>query len=247
MAVPDAPRVHTHSSSQPAGVSSSGFRTFDGYPYLVTRVVPTFYHLILLPADVSPDTLRDLARSQVRANHLPTCLVLGEDLCLYLAPEGGETVSEGIPRGGILVTDRLLLSTPIPRSTELAERCHWLQAFLETGPRTGALFEDLTKGGRLATPDEQVRLAGRSPSGVPNGLERCRRCGEWRGECLDPSEQFLGRLMRVHCRCENWNRCARCGERLYARRLNANYLNPDDGHIWHVPGFCALDHACNPK
>jgi hypothetical protein len=218
---------------------------FDDYPYLVTRVVPTFYHLILLPADVSPDILRELARSQVRANHLPTCLMLGEDLCLYLDPEGREAVSRDIPRGGILVTDQLLLSKPIRRSAELAARRHWLQAFLETGPRNGSLFGDLTKGGRPATPDEQARLAGKGPGGVPNGLEHCHRCGEWRGECLDPSEQFLGQLMQVHCACENWNRCARCGECLYTRRLNANYFNPEDGLIWHVPGFSAFNHSCN--
>ncbi len=192
MAMPNSSRLHTDSSSQPAGPRWNGFRTFDGYPYLVTRVVPTLYHVILLPAELAPDRWRDLARSQVRANRLPSCLVLSEDLCLYLDSGIGETVSQDIPRGGILITDRLLPRAPIPVSAELAERRHWLQAFLETGPRSGYLFGDLTKGGRPATPEEQVRLAGRSPSGVPNGLARCHTCGEWWGECLDPSEQFTG-------------------------------------------------------
>ena len=61
----------------------------------MTRVVPTLYHVILLPAEVPPDGLRALARSQVRANRLHTCVVLGNDLGLYLTPEGGETVVAG--------------------------------------------------------------------------------------------------------------------------------------------------------
>jgi hypothetical protein len=247
MATPDPPRVQTASPSHHAELASYALRFFDGYPYLVTRVVPRLYHVILLPAEVSPDGLRELARSQVQANRLSTCLVLGEDLGLYLTPEGGQTVSRNIPCGGILVADRLRPPAPIPLSAELAARRHLLQALLDEGLRNGTLFGDLTKGGRPATPEEQARLAGRNPSGVPRGMAECRTCGEWRGTCLDPSEQFAGHLMRVHCLCENWNRCARCGGYLYARRLNANYYNPADGRIWHVPGFCAFDHACKPK
>jgi hypothetical protein len=44
----------------------------------------------------------------------------------------------------------------------------------------------------------------------------------------------------VHCYCENRNRCARCNARLFERRLNANYYDPADRRIWHVPGFCGL-------
>jgi hypothetical protein len=40
--------------------------------------------------------------------------------------------------------------------------------------------------------------------------------------------------MHVHCRCENHNRCARCGEQLAKRRLNANYYRESDRQIWHV-------------
>ena len=247
MAVPESNHIYPDLASQTASSRSTGLRTFDGYPYLITRVVPTLYHLILLPAEATPDTLRGLARSQVRANRLPTCLVLGNDLCLYLIPEGGETISPDIPSGGVFVTDRLPPPQPFQLSAELAARRQWLQAFLATGPRPGFLCGDLAKGGRPATPDEQGRLNGRNPQGVPNGLERCLVCGEWQGECLDPGEQFAGKLMRVHCRCANWNRCARCGGPLYTRRLNANYFDPADGQIWHVPGFCAFSHACSPK
>jgi hypothetical protein len=50
--------------------------------------------------------------------------------------------------------------------------------------------------------------------------------------------------MAVHCRCANDNRCAACGGLLYKRKLNANYYNPCDGRIWHVPGFSGLGHRC---
>jgi hypothetical protein len=106
------------------------------------------------------------------------------------------------------------------------------------------MFGDLTKGGRAATPEELRELAGMNAAGVPRGLEQCTVCSEWRGACLDPSEMFAGQLMTVHCRCQNVNRCGRCAARLYERRLNANYYDPDENVIWHVPGFCGLGHRC---
>jgi hypothetical protein len=111
-------------------------------------------------------------------------------------------------------------------------------------PRDGYSFGDLTKGGHAASADELARLAGAGPDGVPRGLERCPACGEWRGTCLDPSPRFAGQVMTVHCRCANDNRCAACGLLLYERKLNANYYNPRDGRIWHVPGFSGLGHRC---
>ena len=51
-------------------------------------------------------------------------------------------------------------------------------------------------------------------------------------------------VMRVCCRCENDNRCARCGGLLYERKLNSNFFEPADGRIWHVPGFLGLRHRC---
>src|SRR2546426_6130422 len=43
---------------------------------------------------------------------------------------------------------------------------------------------------------------------VPMGLVVCADCGFWKGECLDPNAEFRGKVMRVHCGCDNWNRCA---------------------------------------
>ncbi len=111
-------------------------------------------------------------------------------------------------------------------------------------PQGDSLVGDLTKGGRPATDEERLRLAGLNSDGVPQGLTQCPVCAEWRGECLDPSAAFAGQVMQVHCRCANWNRCARCGNHLYARRLNANYYDVADGRIWHVPGFCGVTHRC---
>src|SRR2546427_489335 len=107
---------------------------FDGFPYLLTRVAPSFYHVILLPAE-------------------------------------------------------------------------------------------------HATGDEVIRLTGRQVNGVPTGLVRCPSCHDWRGECLDPNPRPHGLVVRAHCRCENDNCCARCGELLHDRRLDANYYNPDDGQV----------------
>src|SRR5215213_3754732 len=49
---------------------------FDGYPYLVTLVVKSLCHLALLPPRDSYDVLRDVARRQVAANRLQSCLVI---------------------------------------------------------------------------------------------------------------------------------------------------------------------------
>jgi hypothetical protein len=102
----------------------------------------------------------------------------------------------------------------------------------------------LNKGGRTATREECHRLAGVDADGVPNGLEQCGDCGNRHGHCLDPNPNFTTWLVQVHCRCENDNRCARCGSLLAERKLNANYYNEGDGQIWHVPGFSGLSHCC---
>jgi hypothetical protein len=106
------------------------------------------------------------------------------------------------------------------------------------------VFGDLAKGGRPASFAERVLLSGRQSNSVPRGLRRCERCTDWHGRCLDPSREFAGQVMDVACRCANQNRCAACGGLLYERKLNANYYDPRDGHIWHVPGFLAFRHEC---
>ena len=56
--------------------------------------------------------------------------------------------------------------------------------------------------------------------------------------------QFAGLIMRSRCLCENDTLCAGCGQPLAERRVNANYYDVGDRHIWHVPAFKAFDHRC---
>jgi hypothetical protein len=228
-------------------VATLGFRPttrFGGFPYLVTRVAPTMYHIIVLPDELDPDRLVDIARLQASANALPTCLVCAADSALYIGTDGRESRGEP-PRGGVVVTGRLQPCRVFAEAPGLVARRLALDRFIEhTTPKTGYMFGDLTKGGRPATLEETVILAGRQANGVPRGLARCPQCSEWRGRCLDPSPQFAGHVMEVHCRCANDNRCAACGVLLHTRKLNANAYNEADGQIWHTPGFSAFGHVC---
>ncbi len=140
---------------------------------------------------------------------------------------------------------KLRLSVEFERDDELQARQNFLAAYVDQRSRGGGfILGDCTKGGHDATRDEQLRLAGVQAAGVPRGLEQCPTCGEWTGSCLDPSPVSKGKVMRVHCLCENDNRCAACGGPLYAHKLNANFFEKSDGQIWHVPGFCGLSHRC---
>jgi hypothetical protein len=218
---------------------------FEGFPYLVTRVVPAMYHITLVPAEASDLELALLARTQWRANRLEVCLVTGVDRAWFISADGRDELAQTPPRGGTLVTRCLKPSRPFADTVELRARQQRLDAIVEACRRKGGyMFGDLTKGGREATADEVGRLAGTGPEGWPRGLERCPTCGERRGRCLDPSPVFPWKVMTVHCRCQNDNRCAACGGFLYERKLNANYFQPRDGHIWHVPGFCGFSHQC---
>jgi len=215
---------------------------FDGFPYLIIRMAPAIYHVTLLPEDASEDTLVGIAGAQRRANLLDVCLVTGPERALYISnPAGLERWDARPPRGGVLMTGQLRPPTTWADTPHLRARRGRLNVRL---PQDGFSFGDLTKGGHAASADEVTRLAGAGPDGVPRGLERCPACGEWRGTCLDPSPRFAGQVMTVHCRCANDNRCAACGRLLYERKLNANYYNPRDGRIWHVPGFSGLGHRC---
>jgi hypothetical protein len=218
---------------------------FEGFPYLVTRLVPAMYHVILLPAAASELELVLLARTQWRANRLETCLVTGADRAWFISVDGRDELSNAPPRGGTLVTGLLKPAGLWTDTAERQTRQRQLDALVEVHRRKGGyILGDLTKGGREATADEVGRLAGAGPEGRPRGLERCPTCEEWRGLCLDPAPTFVGKVMAVHCGCQNDNRCATCGGFLYERKLNANYYNANDGQIWNVPGFSGFRHRC---
>lgn len=205
---------------RPATLSSTDRTTqvFDGFPHLVVRLGPG----------------------------------------VYCDPDGSVEQREQIPRGGTQRTGPLRLGREFVGDGELAARQERLEAYLrERNPQTGFVTGDLEKGGRPATLEERERLAetqegserrDRARGGdVPRGLSRCTTCGEWRGECLDPNPLMGELLVRVSCRCENANRCARCGELLDERALNANYYDEYQGRVIHVPGFVALGHRCGEQ
>ncbi|HUU35307.1 MAG TPA: hypothetical protein VMW48_14680 [Vicinamibacterales bacterium] len=217
---------------------------FDGYPYLLTRVVPAMAHITLLPAELPEASLIETAQRQVLANRLPACLVLAQDHACHFDADGDLHVNAEPPRGGAIVTGKLVAVMPCDDSSnELRARQAHLAAVVAQGAH-GYLFGDLTWGGRPATTKELMRLRRAQRDGTPRRLRRCAQCGDWKGTCLHPSERYAGRVLTVHCVCDNHNRCAGCGELLFERRLNANYYEPKDRQIWHVPGFCGFRHRC---
>lgn len=216
---------------------------FDGFPYLVTKVVPTMYHIILLPAGLAEEELVDLGLRQVTANRLQTCLVFSHDDCVFFEVSGGIFRVSEPPKSTVVICDKLRSPRNFPPTLELEERKERLKSFVDSLRREGVMFGDLTKGGRDATPEELRQLEGVQDGGIPWGLTRCVQCGDWVGQCLDPNPKFAGKIMRVHCRCDNDNLCAFCGRTLHDRKLNANFLG-EDGDIWHVPGFSAFRHEC---
>jgi hypothetical protein len=218
---------------------------FDGFPYLMTRVVGCLYHVILLPRRWQEDHLLELSRLQAFANQLPTCLVVSSRRAIYFGGSNGEFESSQPPMGGILITGRL--QAPLDcddGSNEL--RCRQARLLQLVSRSSRFLLGDPTKGGRQASSDELWELDCFQANGVPWGLTRCSQCGDWQGVCLDRTNVVADAVVSVVCRCANTNRCARCHQLLCERRLNANYYSPD-GTIVHVPGFCALSHQCRAE
>ena len=218
-------------------------RIFQGFPYLVTRVVSVLYHIILLPIDFNFKSLLDIACIQAEANQLKTCLVLGNKCSIYLDGNRNGTVTDRPPSSSHCVIRKLFPPYDFPQTEELKKRKAELKAFIKACRGGGYIMGDITKGGRDATPEELERLAGEQKKGVPKGLFYCPTCNGWYGECLDPNPIFEGKVMKVYCRCQNNNLCARCKQPLSDYKLNANYLG-EDGQIWHEPGFCGLSHLC---
>lgn len=217
---------------------------FVGFPYLVTRIVGPLCHVMLLPADRSEEELRHLATLQVLANRLETYLVLGEDPIHYDI-DGTPSRVAAAPRGGFLVAGKLRPAEDFPPTPELAARAERLRVFIESLKQTGFLVCSPQLGYRPATAEEISRLAGHSPDGVPRGLVRCGDCGECRGECLGSAPHSDRQIASVYCRCENHNRCARCGNTLAAWRLHAHHFDRRTGKILFQPSFSGMSHVCS--
>ncbi len=223
---------------------TSALPVFDAFPYLLTRLVPALYQVLLVPEGMTRTAAAAAARQQAAANRLQTCLAFRPDAALYFEADGGEAWTDDPPRGGHLVAGGLRPCVALAPAAGEAARVARLDAYVAAQRRGGYLLGDLRKGGRPASAAEAARLDVAGPDGVPLGLARCGACGEWAGECLDPNPVWRGLVMRVRCRCQNDTRCARCGLPLHERQLNANHYDPADGQVWHVPGFCGLSHRC---
>jgi hypothetical protein len=218
---------------------------FTGYPYLVTRIGRTaLRNMSVLPADWSRERLLDLTRRQAIANQLETCLCLGPAESVFVEPDGTATPSSFIPIGSPVV-ERLALAESIPDTPELSARRERLDAFAEAQHSTGYLVGDGLEGGRPATQDDIARLSGRDAHGIPAGLDRCAACARFRGDHLDTEgEGETPCVIRVHCKCENHNRCARCGETLAESRLSAWEFNEADGRVRYAAAYVGLSHRC---
>ena len=211
------------------------------HPCMVIRLSPAFYHFILLPR-LPHEQLIDIARTQVRFNRIECILILGPEKAWYFGVTGGETELSSTSQGGIITGGTLKPCIVIEDDEDLRAR----RAILEKArTKNGAMSwvtqprEEGMQPRRNEKPSQDS-----SATGCRRGLDQCPTCGEWRGTCLDPNPEFKGKVMKVHCICENDSRCAFCGEPFYERKVNANYYDPQDHQIWHVPGFMALKHVC---
>jgi len=222
---------------------------FDGFPYLVSRIGrTTLRHIALLPADWPRARLVEAAHRQVAANRLDTCLCLGPEEAVYVAADGTESTGDDLP-WGVPVVGALALPEPLPRAPELLARHAALQAFARRHPASGYLVGDGLEGGRPATAEDVKRLSGRDDDGVPRGLGRCAACGQFRGDFLalegEGNGDMTPRVVSVHCRCENHNRCARCGEPLAGWRLSAYHFAETDRAVRYAAAYMAFAHRCS--
>jgi hypothetical protein len=221
---------------------------FDGYPYLVTRIGHSaLRHMAVLPADWPRRRLLDLARRQAEANRLETCLCLGPSEAVSITTGGKAVVSMIIPTG-IPVVERLALAEPVPQTEEVAVRRIHLHAYAERLNTGGYLVGDGLEGGRPATREEIHRLSPPLADGIPGGLTRCPTCRWLAGDYLalhgEGDGDLTPRVIRVHCRCENHNRCAGCGETLADWRLSAYHYDETNRRVWYIAAYSAFSHRC---
>jgi len=222
------------------------------FPYFIIRLAPTLYHITILPKLENEEDLLNFVIEQHALNDLETCLVLEEKLAIYLKKDKTADISEYRPSGGVLLIGQLFIPIDLLKCIDddpsYWERCNIVKEYIKSHPNNGYMFGDLTKGGRDATKMEleELEQPNKKYPKVPNGLTLCDRCFEFKGICLDPSENFKNQIMIVYCKCDNQNRCAKCKNLLYNHKLFANYYNKEDGQIWHVPGFCGItSHKCS--
>jgi hypothetical protein len=239
-------RTNPSAAGQRAEVSLP--EPFDGYPYLVTRIGHSaLRHMAILPVAWPRERLIDLARRQAEANRLETCLCLGPSEAVYFTRDGRAVETDFVPIG-VPVVERLELAEPVPDTAEVAVRRLDLHALAERSNPGGYLVGDGLEGGRPAAPADIERLTRQGADGVPIGLSRCPTCHWFGGDYLALNGEGNGdrtpRVIQVHCRCENHNRCARCGETLADRRLSAYSYDPADRQVRYAAAYTAFSHSC---
>jgi hypothetical protein len=221
-------------------------QTFQGFPYLSTRIFPALYNINLYPRKLPELEVIALARQQVRANKLPACLALGWNCGLWFDGGGYEAWRNYIPNGGAILNGRLKALQTFPDDDkDLARRNRLLDELSS---------KSLSGGGYLVgNPENCVRNATPEDAGVgklrgkiiPQSLAVCEQCGELEGECFYPeSECHNGKIWKVTCRCENDNLCAACGGPLFHHKLDSCFYDGESGRILHVVGYCVLSHKC---
>ena len=223
---------------------------FEGFPYLMTRIGHTpLRHIALLPTDWPLDRQTEAVRRQARANRLDTCLCLGPASAVFVNSDGTEFAASSLG-WGIPVIDAIALPEPLASTPELLARQAALEAFTRSNPATGFLVGDGLEDGRRATPEEVKRLSGRVQDRIPRGLRRCAGCGAFRGDYLAVLGEGNGdrtpRVVPVHCRCDNHNRCARCGEPLAEWRLSSYFFEEADRAVRYLAAYAGLGHQCGP-
>ena len=219
---------------------------FHSFPYLITRIFPALYNINLYPKGVPESDLIQLARQQVRANKMKSCLALAVNRGLQFGETGQETWLSIIPKGGAVVNGRLKAPQDFSQSTEFPERSNILEYFSQQSLSAGGyLVGDPENCVREATPEDHVCLGELHGETIPAGLTVCTECGEWKGECFDPeSGCYPDKVWKLTCRCENDNLCAACGETLFHHKLDACYFDKEASKILHVAGYLALSHEC---
>ncbi len=182
-----------------------------------------------------------------RPTGFDTCLCLGAAEAVYVAAEGAESTSSELPRGAPVVGAIATAETP-EGTPELRARWADLQAFARRHPGRGYLVGDGLERGHRATPEDVKRLSGAGEDGIPGGLQRCDGCGDFRGDYLavrgEGNGDMTPRVVPVHCRCDNHNRCARCGGTLAEWRLSAYHFAEADRAVRYAAAYMALGHRC---
>lgn len=218
---------------------------FSGFPYLYSVLSRGVLSLQLLPEEMTEDELIELARVQVTTNHTKGCLLLGPDRAVYFEPDGSARFHPLVPRCWRIELGVLKAPLAFDVTAEAERRIKASADYVAMiHERAGSGWGDEDRAGEVASDEEIEQLRAFNDDGSPRGLTACDTCGEHRGRCLDPLRPLTAMVLPVYCRCENVNRCARCGNLLHARRLDGNYYRPQDGLLIYVPGIAAARHQC---